>query len=100
MLTVSQKGGALEKSRAWLGGVSPWKGFHGLGIARGDEHRRQRRALAPSMSKTALKSQEGIIQDNVGHLMDRLRAEAAKSGDVNVAEWCKSILRWICIAVI
>ncbi|EGP84247.1 putative P450 monooxygenase [Zymoseptoria tritici IPO323] len=82
-----RKGGALEKSRAWLGGVSPWKGFHGLGIARGDEHRRQRRALAPSMSKAALKSQEGIIQENVGQLMDRLRAEAAKSEDVNVAEW-------------
>ena len=82
----------MEKSPIFIGVVSPMNGCVGIGLAKGKEHARQRRALAPSLSKSALKGQEAILQVHVNKLVGAIRnMTAAKHKSINMADWCKFI---------
>ena len=90
LITTMQKGDVMEKSPIFIGVVSPLNGCVGIGLAKGKEHTRQRRALAPSLSKTALKGQEAILQVHVNKLVAAIRdITRAKQEAINIADWCK-----------
>ena len=80
----------MEKSPVFIGVASPMNGHVGVGIAKGAEHPRKRRALAPGMSKHALYGQEQIIQTHVNKLITRLRSAACENEVLNMANWCRS----------
>lgn len=86
-----QKGKVMEKSPIFIGVVSPLNGCVGVGLARGKEHARQRRALAPGLSKSALYGQEQIIQRHIFKLISALRKLSTDGKAANMADWCMSI---------
>ncbi|KAH5391697.1 hypothetical protein HBI33_011140 [Parastagonospora nodorum] len=83
-----RKGDVMEKSPIFIGVVSPMNGCVGIGLAKGKEHARQRRALAPSLSKSALKGQEAILQVHIIKLIAAIRNMIrAKQEVINMADW-------------
>ncbi|EGP83952.1 putative P450 monooxygenase [Zymoseptoria tritici IPO323] len=82
-----KNGVVLEKSPIFIGIASPMNGCVGVGLAKGKEHTRQRRALAPGLSKTALYKQEEIIQRHVSALLDLLRENVERDEPSNIAEY-------------
>lgn len=82
----------MEKSPLFIGVVSPLNGHVGIGLARGKEHTRQRRAMAPSMSRNALQAQEKIIQTHALKLVEALRRTSQEGQVVDMGAWCKAIL--------
>ncbi|RMZ73258.1 cytochrome P450 monooxygenase [Pyrenophora seminiperda CCB06] len=82
-----RRGNNMEKSPIFIGAVSPMNGCVGIGLAKGKEHARQRRALAPSLSKNALKGQEAILQVHVNKLIAAIRNVTAKQEPMNMANW-------------
>jgi len=92
LITTIQKGDVMEKSPIFIGVVSPMNGCVGIGLAKGKEHARQRRALAPSLSKSALKGQEAILQVYINKLIAAIRSMTrAKQEPINMADWCRCI---------
>jgi cytochrome P450 len=80
----------MEKSPLFIGVVSPMNGYVGIGLAKQKEHARQRRALAPGLSKNALIGQADILQVHIDKLIKALRELTAKGEPVNMSNWCKS----------
>jgi cytochrome P450 len=73
--------------------MSPWKGHLPLGLTRGQEHRRQRRVLAPSTSLASLRTQEQIVQYYAESLMEKLRVRSRRGDEVNLSDWCTLTLQ-------
>jgi cytochrome P450 len=90
LIYFPQNGVVMEKSPIFIGVVSPLNGYVGIGLARKKEHTRQRRALAPGLSKNALLGQQEILQSHVGKFISALRAMVGKNQAVDLASWCKS----------
>ena len=84
-----QKGKVMEKSPIFIGVASPMNGYVGVGLAKGKEHTRQRKALAPALSKNALYGQEEIIQRHISALIEALRKTVAKGKSANMSDYCK-----------
>ena len=79
----------MEKSPVFIGVVSPLNGCVGIGLAKDKEHTRQRRALAPGLSKNALLGQSEILQSHVDKFIAALRVMASRYQAVDLATWCK-----------
>ncbi|CZT15509.1 related to isotrichodermin C-15 hydroxylase (cytochrome P-450 monooxygenase CYP65A1) [Ramularia collo-cygni] len=82
-----RNGSVMEKSPIFIGIVSPMNGCVGVGLARGKEHTRQRRALAPGLSKNALYKQEEIIQHHINALLKLLNQIHEKNNLANMADY-------------
>lgn len=63
-------------------------GYVGVGLARGKEHTRQRKALAPALSKNALYGQEEIIQRHISALLAALRKKIEAGEVANMSDYC------------
>lgn len=83
-----QKGKVMEKSPIFIGVASPMNGYVGVGLARGKEHTRQRKALAPALSKNALYGQEEIIQRHISALLAALRRKIGAGEVANMSDYC------------
>lgn len=89
ILTNSKKKGkVMEKSPIFIGVASPMNGYVGVGLARGKEHTRQRKALAPALSKNALYGQEEIIQRHISALLEALRRKIEGGEVANMSDYC------------
>lgn len=84
----NQKGKVMEKSPIFIGVASPMNGYVGVGLARGKEHTRQRKALAPALSKNALYGQEEIIQRHISALLAALRKKIEGGEVANMSDYC------------
>lgn len=89
-----QKGKVMEKSPIFIGVASPMNGYVGVGLARGKEHTRQRKALAPALSKNALYGQEEIIQRHISALLAALRRKIGAGEVANMSDYCMLFLFW------
>lgn len=89
-----QKGKVMEKSPIFIGVASPMNGYVGVGLARGKEHTRQRKALAPALSKNALYGQEEIIQRHISALLAALRRKIEAGEVANMSDYCMLFLFW------
>lgn len=78
----------MEKSPIFIGVASPMNGYVGVGLARGKEHTRQRKALAPALSKNALYGQEEIIQRHISALLKALRRKIGAGEVANMSDYC------------
>lgn len=78
----------MEKSPIFIGVASPMNGYVGVGLARGKEHTRQRKALAPALSKNALYGQEEIIQRHISALLAALRRKIEGGEVANMSDYC------------
>lgn len=78
----------MEKSPIFIGVASPMNGYVGVGLARGKEHTRQRKALAPALSKNALYGQEEIIQRHISALLEALRRKIEAGEVANMSDYC------------
>lgn len=78
----------MEKSPIFIGVASPMNGYVGVGLARGKEHTRQRKALAPALSKNALYGQEEIIQRHISALLEALRRKIGAGEVANMSDYC------------
>lgn len=78
----------MEKSPIFIGVASPMNGYVGVGLARGKEHTRQRKALAPALSKNALYGQEEIIQRHISALLAALRKKIEGGEVANMSDYC------------
>lgn len=83
-----KKGKVMEKSPIFIGVASPMNGYVGVGLARGKEHTRQRKALAPALSKNALYGQEEIIQRHISALLAALRRKIEAGEVANMSDYC------------
>lgn len=83
-----KKGKVMEKSPIFIGVASPMNGYVGVGLARGKEHTRQRKALAPALSKNALYGQEEIIQRHISALLEALRRKIGAGEVANMSDYC------------
>lgn len=83
-----KKGKVMEKSPIFIGVASPMNGYVGVGLARGKEHTRQRKALAPALSKNALYGQEEIIQRHISALLAALRRKIEGGEVANMSDYC------------
>lgn len=87
----------MEKSPIFIGVASPMNGYVGVGLARGKEHTRQRKALAPALSKNALYGQEEIIQRHISALLAALRRKIGAGEVANMSDYCMFVfLFWTC----
>lgn len=93
-----QKGKVMEKSPIFIGVASPMNGYVGVGLARGKEHTRQRKALAPALSKNALYGQEEIIQRHISALLAALRKKIEGGEVANMSDYCMFVffVLWTC----
>lgn len=69
-------------------------GYVGVGLARGKEHTRQRKALAPALSKNALYGQEEIIQRHISALLKALRRKIGAGEVANMSDYCMLFFLW------
>lgn len=93
----NQKGKVMEKSPIFIGVASPMNGYVGVGLARGKEHTRQRKALAPALSKNALYGQEEIIQRHISALLAALRKKIEGGEVANMSDYCMLFFYlWTC----
>ena len=91
-LTVSQKGGLnMEKSAIFLGAVGNIDGQTGVSLALNGDHTRQRRALGPLFTNSALLQQEKLLRLHVRKLVTVLKDMAAKNQPVDFSSWCKHL---------
>ena len=79
----------MEKSPIFIGVAPPMNGYVGVGLAKGKEHTRQRKALAPALSKNALYGQEEIIQRHISALIEALQQNVAQGHSSNMSDYCK-----------
>lgn len=88
----------MEKSPIFIGVASPMNGYVGVGLARGKEHTRQRKALAPALSKNALYGQEEIIQRHISALLAALRRKIGAGEVANMSDYCMFVFLfwWTC----
>lgn len=94
---IKQKGKVMEKSPIFIGVASPMNGYVGVGLARGKEHTRQRKALAPALSKNALYGQEEIIQRHISALLEALRKKIVGGEVANMSDYCMLFFSfWTC----
>lgn len=77
----------MKKDPLWLGGMEPIQGAFPLALAPAEVHTRQRKALAPSFSNTALLQQEPLIRSHVDKLIGRISELAEAGKAVNVSDW-------------
>lgn len=77
----------MERSPNFIGVASPMNGYVGVGLARGKEHTRQRKALAPALSKNALYGQEEIIQRHISALIEALHKTVAEGDAANMSDY-------------
>lgn len=82
-----RNGEVMEKSPIFIGVVSPLNGYVGIGLASGKEHTRQRRALAPSVSKNALRQQQTVLLTQVHKLVAALRAMLHQNQALDLSRW-------------
>lgn len=94
--TKNQKGKVMEKSPIFIGVASPMNGYVGVGLARGKEHTRQRKALAPALSKNALYGQEEIIQRHISALLAALRRKIEAGEVANMSDYCMLFFFFFC----
>lgn len=92
-----QKGKVMEKSPIFIGVASPMNGYVGVGLARGKEHTRQRKALAPALSKNALYGQEEIIQRHISALLEALRRKIGAGEVANMSDYCMFVFLFFCV---
>lgn len=93
---IKQKGKVMEKSPIFIGVASPMNGYVGVGLARGKEHTRQRKALAPALSKNALYGQEEIIQRHISALLAALRRKIGAGEVANMSDYCMFVSFFLC----
>lgn len=71
----------------------------GISLAPNEPHSRQRKALAAAFTNNALLQQQVILQRHVDKLMVALKKMAAGKQSVNMADWCKCSLQFVCLSV-
>lgn len=78
----------MEKAPIFMGVVKPIDGCVGLGLAKGSEHARQRRAVAVGFTKSALTAQQEILETHVQKLVHAIKIRGKNGKAVNVSDWC------------
>ena len=81
----------MEKSAIFLGAVGKVDGQTGVSLALNGDHTRQRRALGPVFTNSALLQQERLLRHHVRKLVTVLKEMAAKNQPVDFSSWCKHL---------
>jgi len=79
-----------ERSPAFIGTVAPMNGCVGIGMAKGKEHARHKRAIAPSFTKAAIFDQRDVLHQHVEAFMNAMLKHYEEGKPVNAARWCES----------
>lgn len=81
----------LNKHPIHVGAVDPIPGVSTISMADHDNHARQRKALSHGFSKKALWEQEGIVQEFVTKLMDKIHGFATTGEVFDIVKWMNFI---------
>lgn len=65
----------------------PIDGCVGIGMAKGSEHTRQRRAMAVGFTKATLMSQQEILQRQTSKLIHAIKTRGAGGKALNMSDW-------------
>jgi cytochrome P450 len=78
----------MEKAPLFIGVVKPIDGCVGIGLAKGSEHARQRRAMAVGFTKPALMAQQEILETQTYKLMHAIKTRGKDGQALNMSDWC------------
>jgi len=81
----------MEKAPLFIGVVTPIDGCVGIGLAKGSEHARQRRAMAVGFTKPALMAQQEILESQTYKLMHAIKTRGKNGKALNVSDWCMAL---------
>jgi len=86
----------MEKAPLFIGVVKPIDGCVGIGLAKGSEHARQRRAMAVGFTKPALMAQQEILESQTYKLVHAIKIRGKDGKALNVSDWCMSLFFPLC----
>ncbi|KAH9845190.1 Cytochrome-P450 [Teratosphaeria destructans] len=82
-----RSGQHLERAPTFIGIVDPAAKTKGIGISKGKDHIRHRRALGRFFTKPAVQSQREVLHLYVDKLMARIRIQSKQDGRMNMSRW-------------
>lgn len=77
----------MEKAPLFIGVVKPINGCVGIGLAKGSEHTRQRRAMAVGFTKPALMAQQEILETHAYKLVHVIKTRGKDGNALNMSDW-------------
>ncbi|EDU47343.1 CypX Cytochrome P450 [Pyrenophora tritici-repentis] len=83
----NRHGDVMEKAPLFIGVVKPINGCVGIGLAKGSEHTRQRRAMAVGFTKSALMAQQEILEVQTYKLIHAIKTRAKGGKALNMSDW-------------